>query len=604
MALDSVGGDPSASGRVLVPRGTFWRLLRYLLPRWPRLIVALGALGAATAADVLQPIMVKIFLDRYLIPRHFPRGPLIALALGYVGLIGLTALFAAVQLLLFEVLALDVVQRLRVDLFDTIQRLPLAYFDRTPVGVLVSRVTNDTEAILEMFMSVLAAFIQNVALLMGVILAMLALDARLALVMLILFPVFGAIMWLYQRVSSPLFYLARHRLSLLNAKLNESLQGMALIQHMRQVVRWREDFHAINDAYRAVRYRNTQVNGVLLRPLTEVVYLLTLMAVLAYFGTHSLTAAVNIGVLYAFVSYLSRFFEPVNNILQRLNSYQQAMVSAARVFHILDDRGSRPMPVGADHPKIIAGEVRFEDVSFAYDGEHDVLRHVSFTVKSGQTVALVGHTGSGKSTAMNLLLRFYPLDRGRIIIDGHDLRTFDEEELRQKIALVLQEPFLFVGDVASNIRLGTKSLDEAAVHRAAHLVQLDRFLSQWPLGYRTPVGERGATLSTGQRQLISFARAMARDPVILVLDEATASVDTETEAAIQRALANMRQGRTTIIIAHRLSTIQDADIILVFHRGEVVERGTHQELLRRKGLYHAMYQLQSGERTATPPASV
>ncbi|MCY0878354.1 MAG: ABC transporter ATP-binding protein [Firmicutes bacterium] len=602
MALESFDSKESAEGRVLVPRGTFWRLLRYLLPRWPRLAVALGALGAATAADVLQPILVKIFLDQYLIPRHFPRGPLIELASAYLALIGLMAAFTAVQLLLFEVLALDVVQQLRVDLFDTIQRLPLAYFDRTPVGVLVSRVTNDTEAILEMFMSVLAAFIQNASLLVGVVVAMFALDARLALAMLILFPVFGAIMWLYQRISSPLFYAARHRLSLLNAKLNESLQGMALIQHMRQVGRWRADFHAVNDAYRAVRYRNTQVNGVLLRPLTEVVYLFTLMGVLAYFGTRSLTAAVNVGVLYAFVSYLSRFFEPVNNILQRLNSFQQAMVSAARVFQILDDPGWRPLPVGDEHPKITAGEVRFEDVSFSYDGEHDVLRHVSFTVKPGQTVALVGHTGSGKSTTMNVLLRFYPLERGRITIDGHDLRTFDEEELRRKMALVLQDPFLFVGDVASNIRLGTPGIDDAAIERAARLVQLDRFLSRWPLGYQTPVGERGATLSTGQRQLISFARAMARNPVILVLDEATASVDTETEEAIQEALAKMREGRTTLIIAHRLSTIQDADLILVFSHGEVVERGTHQELLRQRGLYYAMYRLQSGEMWA-PGAS-
>lgn len=577
-----------------VTPGTFWRLLSYMRSHKARLILALVLLGAATATDVLQPILVKVFLDRYLIPRHFPQSPLIELGAGYLLLVVLTAVFNVFQLLIFQTLALDIIQRLRVDLFDKIQMLALEFFDKTPVGVLVSRITNDTEAILDMFMTVLATFVQNIVVLVGVMVAMFALDVRLALYCLILFPVIMVMMWLYQRVSSPVFHAARQRLSLLNAKLNESLQGMNIVQITRQEARLKEEFGAVNESYRQARYRNTQINGILLRPLMEVVYLFTLMLVLGFFGERSFHTAVNIGVLYAFVSYLSRFFEPVNNMLQRLNSFQQAMVSASRVFQILDNPLSRPMPEGTSHPRITRGEVVFEDVSFSYDGQTDVLRHVSFTAKPGQTVALVGHTGSGKSTTANLLMRFYPIERGRITIDGQDLGTFEESELRQKMSLVLQEPFLFVGDIASNIRLGDSTITDQAILEALQFVQADGFVQELSGQLHAPVGERGSTLSTGQRQLLSFARAMAREPVILVLDEATASVDTETEEAIQQALQKMRHGRTTIAIAHRLSTIQDADLILVLHHGDVVERGTHQELIKQGGLYHKMYLLQQG----------
>ncbi|PSR23328.1 MAG: multidrug ABC transporter ATP-binding protein [Sulfobacillus acidophilus] len=576
-------------------RGTFWRLMRYMADHKVRLAWALLLLGAATSADVAQPILIKVFLDRYLIPRHFPQTQLIELAVAYVLLFVLTAAFNVAQLLSFQQLALDIIQRLRVDLFDKIQQLALSFFDQTPVGVLVSRITNDTEAILDMFMTVLNTFVQNLTMLVGVIVAMFALDARLALYCLGLVPIIVLVMWLYQRMSNPVFHAARQRLSLLNAKLNESLQGMAVIQIMRQESRLRNEFETLNESYRKARYRNTQINGILLRPLMEVVYLLTLMLVLGYFGGHAIVhAAVNIGILYAFVSYLSRFFEPINNMLQRLNSFQQAMVSAQRVFQILDNPSRRPQPSSALTPQIVRGEVRFEDVSFSYDGRQEVLKHVSFTALPGQTVALVGHTGSGKSSTVNLLMRFYPLVQGRITIDGTDLAQFQEEELRQKMGLVLQDPFLFVGDVASNIRLGDVDISDAEIRAAAEFVQADTFIQRLPQGYHAPIGERGATLSTGQRQLLSFARTIVRNPVILVLDEATASVDTETEEAIQAALAKMRHGRTTIAVAHRLSTIQDADLILVLHHGEVVERGTHQELIARRGLYHSMYLLQQG----------
>lgn len=575
-------------------RGVFLRLLRYMGPHRWKVALSILILLAATGTDVFQPILIKIFIDRYLIPRHFPTGILIGLGGAYLGLVVATSILNIFQLLLFQILALDIIQRLRVELFDKIQELALAFFDRTPVGVLVSRITNDTQAILDMFMTVLSSFVQNITVLAGILIAMFLLDATLALYCLVLIPIVVGVMYLYGKVSSPIFHITRQRLSLLNAKLNESLQGMSVIQSMRQEPRLRREFGAINEAYRRARFRNIQINGLMLRPLMDVVYLLVLMLVLWYFGIRSFSHLVNIGVLYAFVTYLSRFFEPVNGMLQRMNFFQQAMVSAERVFQILDNPGLGPRQEGDENPEISRGRITFEDVSFSYDGKTDVIKHVSFTAEPGQTVAIVGHTGSGKSSVVNLLMRFYPIDRGRILIDGADLRTFDNQELRRKIGLVLQDPFLFVGDITSNIRLGEEGIGPDQVEAAARFVQADGFIRRLPHAYESPIGERGATLSTGQRQLISFARTMAIDPKILVLDEATASVDTETEEAIQAALEKMRHGRTTVAIAHRLSTIQDADLILVLNHGEIVERGTHQELLALEGLYHKMYVLQQG----------
>ena len=443
-------------------------------------------------------------------------------------------------------------------------------------------------------MTVLSTFVQNITVLAGILIAMFALDARLATYCLVLVPVIAGVMILYRRISNPVFHQSRQQLARQIAKLNESLQGMLVIQSMRQESRLKREFGEINESYRRSRFRNTQINGLLLRPLMDVIYFFVLMLVLWYFGERSFADFVNIGVLYAFVTYLSRFFEPVNSMLQRMNFFQQAMVSAERVFQILDNPLLAPKPVGTDDPVICRGQVTFDDVSFSYDGVSDVLKHISFTAEPGKTVAIVGHTGSGKSSIVNLLMRFYPVEHGRILIDGTDLKTFSVQELRSKIGLVLQDPFLFVGNIASNIRLGNEKITDAQVEAAAQFVQADTFIRRLPEGYHAPIGERGGTLSTGQRQLISFARTMVTDPTILVLDEATASVDTETEDAIQMALKKMRHGRTTIAIAHRLSTIQDADLILVLHHGEIVERGSHQELLAIGGLYHKMYLLQQG----------
>lgn len=430
----------------------------------------------ATGTDVFQPILIKIFIDRYLVPRNFPTTMLIELGGDYLGLVVATSVLNVFQLLLFQILAIDIIQRLRVELFDKVQEMALVFFVRTPVGVLVSRITNDTQAILDMFMTVLSSFVQNVTVLAGIIIAMFALDATLAAYCLMLIPVVGTVMYVYGKVSGPVFHVTRQQLSILNAKLNESLQGMRVIQSMRQEPRLRREFGEINESYRQARFRNTQINALLLRPLMDVIYLLVLMLVLWYFGIRSFSQVVNIGVFYAFVTYLSRFFEPVNGMLQRMNFFQQAMVSAERVFQILDNPGLSPRQEGDNNPEITHGRITFDDVSFSYDGKTDVLKHVSFIVEPGQTVAIVGHTGSGKSSIVNLLMRFYPVDRGRILIDGADLRTFNNQELRQKIGLVLQEPFLFVGDITSNIRLGNDHIRSEQVEAAARFVQADGFI--------------------------------------------------------------------------------------------------------------------------------
>lgn len=339
--------------------------------------------------------------------------------------------------------------------------------------------------------------------------------------------------------------------------------------------------------------KNIKLDSLLLRPATDLVYVFSLIVVLSYFGISSFQSPVEIGVLYAFVNYLERFFEPINQMMMRLSMFQQALVASSRVFQLLDEQEEEPKQ--AEKPLVIEkGTVEFRNVSFSYDGKRDVLKNISFIARPGETVALVGHTGSGKSSIIQLLMRFYEFERGDILIDGHSIKEYPKRELRKHIGLVLQDPFLFYGTVRDNIRLHHQHLTDEHIEQAAKFVQAHAFIEKLPKGYDHPVTERGTTFSSGQRQLIAFARTIAMNPKILVLDEATANIDTETEEAIQQALEKMRKGRTTIAIAHRLSTIQDADQILVLHQGEIVERGTHQQLLAKRGLYYRMYVLQNG----------
>lgn len=598
-------GDKMEKNQVLdgrEQRKVLFRLLSYTKPHSKKIIFAFSLLLITTIVDILGPILVKIFIDDYLTPRNLIFKPLFILGAAYMGLQITNVIVSYLQLLKFQEIALKIIQQLRIDVFTKVHSLGLRYFDKTPAGSIVSRVTNDTEAIKDMFVTVIATFIQSTFLLSGIFIAMFILNVKLALFCTFILPVIFLIMTAYRKFSSRFYQDLRERLSQLNAKLSESLQGMAIIQVFRQEKRLRKEFGEINEEHYRAGMKNIKVDGLLLRPAVDLVFVAALIIVLSFFGISSFESPVEIGVLYAFINYLDRFFEPVNNMMMRLSLYQQAIVAGSRVFRLLDEEELAPSQKNDAKLNIQSGKIEVKNVSFSYDGKRDVLKNISFTAEPGQTVALVGHTGSGKSSIINLLMRFYEFERGDIFIDGDSIKSYNKNELRDKMGLVLQDPFLFYGTVSDNIRLHKEEISDSQVEAAAQFVQAHTFIEKLDDRYEHKVVERGATLSSGQRQLIAFARTIAADPKILVLDEATANIDTETEEAIQTALERMRKGRTTIAIAHRLSTIQDADLILVMHQGEIVERGTHQELLAHKGLYHKMFLLQNGSVVRTENA--
>lgn len=574
-------------------RKVLYRLLTYAAPYWKWLVLAFALLLLATGGDILGPILVKIFIDDYLAPRNLSPEPLFLLGAAYIAIQIGNVFLTYFNQFIFQKVALKIIQGIRIDVYTKVQQLGMAYFDRTPAGSIVSRVTNDTEAIKDMFVTVLVTMIQSFFLMGGILVAMFLLNWKLALFCLAVLPVLYFIIRTYRRLSTKFYHELRELLSKLNAKLSESLQGMAIIQVFRQEERLRKEFSEINDQHYAAGMKNIKIDALLLRPAIDLVYIGALILVLSFFGIVSMNSPIEIGVLYAFVNYLDRFFEPVNQFMSHLSMYQQAIVSASRVFKLMDEEEKAPSQQDEGN-KIVHGEIEFRNVSFSYDGKHDVLKNISFTAKPGETVALVGHTGSGKSTIINLLMRFYEFERGEILIDGKSIKKFSSAQLRKNMGLVLQDSFLFFGSIKDNIRLYNKNISDEDVIRAAKFVQADPFIQRLEGGYDHPVAERGSAFSSGQRQLIAFARTIAANPKILILDEATANIDTETEEAIQTALEKMRKGRTTIAIAHRLSTIQDADLILVLHKGNIVERGTHQELLSQKGLYYKMYLLQNG----------
>ncbi|VXB10264.1 putative ABC transporter ATP-binding protein exp8 [Bacillus mycoides] len=574
-------------------RSDLRRLLSYMRPYKGLLALAFLFLVGATVTEMMGPFLIKQFLDEHLVPGNFEQSALVTLFVVYIIAHLLKVLFTYLDLLYFQNIAFKIVQDMRVEVYEHVQKLSLSFFDRTPIGTLVSRITNDTEAIKDFYVSVLSTFVKNVVFLVGILVAMFLLDVKLALFSLILIPVMFAIMVLYQWKSAAFYLEVRNQLSILNAKLNESIQGMNIVQVFRQEKRMRKEFEEVNNKHFSAGRRTLKLDALLLRPATDLVHIVAIALVLGLFGIDALKSPVEVGVLYAFVNYIHRFFQPVNEMMMKLSFFQQALVSSSRVFHLMDDKDLAPVQMGSEQPRVANGEIQFKDVTFSYDGKRDVLKNVSFHVKPGQTVAFVGHTGSGKSTIMNLLMRFYNIKSGNIVIDGVDLEKFEEQEIRKKIGLVLQDAFLFAGNVKQNIRMYNEEITDEEIEEAAKFVQANTFIEKLPEQYDTEVVERGAAFSSGQRQLIAFARTIATNPKVLVLDEATANIDTETEEAIQTALQQMRKGRTTIAIAHRLSTIQDADQIFVMHEGEIVESGTHQELLSKQGLYYNMYLLQN-----------
>lgn len=574
-------------------RRILFRLLSYLKPHKKSAFLALFLLVLTVTGDVLGPYIIKVFLDNHVAVLNFETKPIVFLAVSYFTIQVVNVFISYFQLVKFQEIALKIIGQLRIDVFSKIHRLGMRYFDNTPAGSIVSRATNDTEAIKDLFVSVLSAFVQAAFLIIGMYVAMFLLNPLLASFALLILPLIILVIYIYRKYSSVVYMTMREKLSQLNAKLSESLSGMGIIQAFRQEGRFNDEFDQINEDHYVAAMNNTKLNSLLLRPVIDLIYFVAVVLLLTYFGISSFDTAIEVGVIFAFVSYINRFFEPINQMMEQLAMFQQAIVAASRVFALIDEEEIEPAQQQTTY-EIQDGFIEFKNVTFSYDGKTPVLKNISFTVNPGETVALVGSTGSGKSSIINLLMRFYEFEQGDILIDGHSIKSYSKRELRKKLGLVLQDPFLFYGTIESNIRLYDQQLTDRDVVSAAQFVQADQFIEQLPDKYNQKVTERGSTLSSGQRQLIAFARTIATNPKVLVLDEATASIDTETEVAIQSSLEKMRKGRTTIAIAHRLSTIQDAEQILVMHKGEIVERGNHQELLAQKGLYHKMYLLQNG----------
>jgi len=513
------------------------------------------------------------------------------LAISYVGLLLIGGVLAYWQRLLLQVSANRIVRKMRNDVFRHIQRLPVQYFDNLPAGKVVSRVTNDTEAIRELYVSVLANFFSGVIYIAAIIGAVFVLDANLALIALPFIPILYVWIVVYRKFAAKYNHVIRSRLSDINGMINESIQGMPIIQAFRKEKEMMGEFHEMNDEYFKYQNKLLTLNSVTSHNLVNVFRNVLFMAVIWMFAGDWLGTAVTVGVLYAFIDYMNRMMQPIVGIVNQLSNLEVARVSAERVFTLLDEPG---VEVSDSRIERYKGNVAFEDVTFAYKPGEDVLKNITFSAKQGETVALVGHTGSGKSSILNLLFRFYDVERGSISIDGVDVKKMTKQELRQHMGIVLQDPFLFTGTIASNVSLDDPSISREKVEQALRDVGAYDMFMQLPGGLDEPVIEKGSTLSAGQRQLISFARALAFDPAILILDEATASIDTETEAVIQAALDVLKRGRTTFVIAHRLSTIRAADQILVLDRGRIVERGNHDELMQQGGKYFAMYQLQLG----------
>lgn len=527
---------------------------------------------------------------------------------GIYELVGLYALFLVISIFAefgktywLQSSANQVIRKLRTDVYAHIQRLPVYFFDNLPAGKVVSRVTNDTEAVKDLFIAVLSNFSTGIINIIGVYVALFLLDIRLGLVSLFIVPI--VIIWivLYRKIATKYNTIIRSRLSEINAIINESIQGMSIIRIFRRQKQSKEEFEKLNDDYLKYQNKMLNLNAFTSHNLVNSLRSLSFVLVLWYFGYGSLDGStfVSLGVLYAFVDVLGRMFQPITGMVNQLANLDTSMVSAGRVFTLMDEPGE---PVTDGSMPRYKGNVVFKDVSFAYKKDF-VLRDISFEARPGETVALVGHTGSGKSSIINLLFRFYDPQRGSITIDGQEVKDIPKQWLRSHMGIVLQDPYLFTGTIASNVSLGDERISRERVDRALREVGADKLLAHLPQGFDEPVVEKGSTLSAGQRQLISFARALSFDPAILILDEATSNIDTETESIIQEALEVLKKGRTTFIIAHRLSTIRSADQILVLHRGQIVERGSHDELMALGGRYFRMYQLQLGAGAAPETAA-
>ncbi|HBK4776580.1 TPA: SmdB family multidrug efflux ABC transporter permease/ATP-binding protein [Enterobacter asburiae] len=578
--------------------GTMWptlkRLLAYGSPWRKPLSVAVLLLWIAAIAEVSGPLLISYFIDNMVAKSYLPLGLVAGLGVAYVGLQLAAAGLHYAQSLLFNRAAVGVVQQLRTDVMDAALRQPLSEFDIQPVGQVISRVTNDTEVIRDLYVTVVATVLRSAALIGAMLVAMFSLDWRMALVAITIFPAVLIVMVIYQRYSTPIVRRVRAYLADINDGFNEVINGMSVIQQFRQQARFGERMGEASLSHYMARMQTLRLDGFLLRPLLSLFSALVLCGLLMLFGLSS-NGTIEVGVLYAFISYLGRLNEPLIELTTQQSMLQQAVVAGERVFELMD----RPRQAyGNDERPLQSGTIAFDNVSFAYREDRLVLQDITLDVPSRGFVALVGHTGSGKSTLASLLMGYYPVTHGEIRLDGRPLASLSHTVLRKGVAMVQQDPVVLADTFYANVTLG-RDYSQEQVWDVLEKVQLAELARGFSDGINTKLGEQGNNLSVGQKQLLALARVLIETPQILILDEATASIDSGTEQAIQQALAAVRDHTTLVVIAHRLSTIVDADTILVLHRGQAVERGTHRELLEAKGRYWQMYQLQlAGEELA------
>jgi ATP-binding cassette subfamily B protein len=576
--------------------GLMRRLLGYLRPYWLQVLIALAAIVGASLLQLAQPYLMKVAIDD-----HIAQGSmdgLEGLAIAFLAVLVGSFILEFAQTWVLQNTGQRIMFDMRMQIYGHLQRIDVQYYDRNPVGRLMTRVTTDVDVLNELFTAGVVSVFGDIFLLIGIMAALAWMDWRLAAIAFAVLPLIALVTQWFRRNVRESYRRVRTWIARINAFLQEHITGMSTVQLFRREARSFQAFAAINRGHRDANIDSIYYYAVFY-PAIEVIGAISTAMIIWFGGNWTMSGTMTVGSFVAFVLYSQRFYRPISDLSEKFNILQAAMASSERIFKLLDTparivsgSGRRDAASGPTDSNPGVGHIRFDSVSFAYNGADFVLKDVSFEVKPGQRVGIVGATGAGKSTIINLLLRFYDVTSGRIMVDGTDVREMSLTELRRLFSLVLQDVHLFSGTIAANIRLGQTTIDQESVRTAAAAVHAHEFIERLPGGYWSPVAERGATLSVGQKQLLSFARALAFDPRILVLDEATSSVDTETELLIGDALHRLMAGRTTIAIAHRLSTIQDMDNILVLHRGVLREAGTHQELLARRGIYYKLFQLQ------------
>lgn len=584
-----MNSSKNISKKEMNKKSSTMRLIAYMKPYAHWVIFALLLVLGLTAFDLYRPMLVGDAIDTF--GANGDYDVIIATAIKYAVVLALSFAFNIAQTWILQKTGQNIILQIRKDLYRHIQSLGSRYFDITPVGKLVTRVTNDVEALNEMYSGILVQLFRNIVKIVGLAGVMLVLDVRLAAISFVLMPLVIGLTVLCQKIARNIYRLYRTRLTDINTFLSEHLSGMKIIQIFGRQERKFEEFHDKNTKLYKAFYREMLMYAVF-RPLIYILSILSLMIVLWFGSRNVFDEIISVGTLYIFSNYIRSFFDPIQELAEQFSTLQSSIASAEKIFTVMDEDEFIPEVENPKQPDKITGKIEFDHVWFAYDGENYVLKDVSFVINPGEKVAFVGATGAGKSSILNLIGRYYDIQKGHIYIDGIDIRLLSKKQLRSAIGQMQQDVFIFEGDVAYNIRLNDDDITDAQVKAAAEYVNASHFIEKLPQGYHEPVTERGATFSAGERQLLSFARTLAHNPSILVMDEATANIDTETEILIQEALEKLMDGRTTIMVAHRLSTIQHADCIMVMHKGRICERGTHRELLEQDGIYRKLYELQ------------